>query len=130
MHHLSVGYQAEGSLGCVLLGGRCKNIRLFGEEICVKRTNCTHDGISGHADRAGFSAGCLYCTCFNTCICCSWRGYCHRFIWCISFDNYLWITATAPYTGESWDLLSDQKIREGTRESVKKDYQPREGSDE
>lgn len=37
------------------------------------------------------------------------------------------INATAPYTGESWDLLSDQKIREGTREYVKKDYQPREG---
>lgn len=32
---LFAGYQAEGSLGCVLLGG-AKNIRLFGEEICVK----------------------------------------------------------------------------------------------
>ena len=37
------------------------------------------------------------------------------------------INATAPYTGESWDLLSRSKIREGTREYVKKDYQPREG---
>ena len=47
---LFAGYQAEGSLGCVLLGG-AKNIRLFGEEICVKARIARMRGISGHADR-------------------------------------------------------------------------------
>ena len=41
--------------------------------------------------------------------------------------NSYGIKATAPYTGEAWDLLSDQKVREGTKEYVKKDYESREG---
>ena len=36
----------------MLLGG-AKNIRLFGEEICVKARIARMTGISGHADREG-----------------------------------------------------------------------------
>lgn len=123
---LFAGYQAEGSLGCVLLGG-AKNIRLFGEEICVKARIARMTGISGHADREGLVRWVSHIAPKPT----------HVFVVhgedtvTDSFASLLTTTyginATAPYTGESWDLLSDQKIREGTREYVKKDYQPREG---
>ena len=123
---LFAGYQAEGSLGCVLLGG-AKNIRLFGEEICGKARIARMTGISGHADREGLVRWVSHIAPKPT----------HVFVVhgedtvTDSFASLLTTTyginATAPYTGESWDLLSDQKIREGTREYVKKDYQPREG---
>ena len=123
---LFAGYQAEGSLGCVLLGG-AKNIRLFGEEICGKARIARMTGISSHADREGLVRWVSHIAPKPT----------HVFVVhgedtvTDSFASLLTTTyginATAPYTGESWDLLSDQKIREGTREYVKKDYQPREG---
>lgn len=106
---------------------RCKNIRLFGEEICVKARIARMTGISGHADREGLVRWVSHIAPKPT----------HVFVVhgedtvTDSFASLLTTTyginATAPYTGESWDLLSDQKIREGTREYVKKDYQPREG---
>ena len=114
------------SLGCVLLGG-AKNIRLFGEEICVKARIARMTGISGHADREGLVRWVSHIAPKPT----------HVFVvhgedtvtdsFASLLTNTYGINATAPYTGESWDLLSDQKIREGTREYVKKDYQPREG---
>ena len=59
---LFAGYQAEGSLGSVLLGG-AKNIRLFGEEICCKGTDCTHDGNKrSRRQRRTCALGKPYCT--------------------------------------------------------------------
>jgi metallo-beta-lactamase family protein len=48
---LFVGYQAEGSLGRILMDG-VQEVRLFGETIQVAARIATIAGISGHADRA------------------------------------------------------------------------------
>lgn len=49
---LFVGYQAEGSLGRMILDGM-KNIKLFGEQIAVKARIESLDYYSGHADHDG-----------------------------------------------------------------------------
>lgn len=49
---LFVGYQAEGSLGRILLQG-AKEVKLFGEEIAVNAEIASLHGTSGHADREG-----------------------------------------------------------------------------
>lgn len=49
---LFAGYQAEGSLGRIILDG-VDQVRLFGEDIAVKAEICSLHGISGHADRQG-----------------------------------------------------------------------------
>ncbi len=47
-----VGYQADGTLGRMLLDGE-KKVELFGEEIAVLSSIYNFTGLSAHADREG-----------------------------------------------------------------------------
>ncbi len=52
---LFVGYQAQGTLGRILMDG-VKKVKLFNEEISVKAQIDVLPGVSGHADRDGLAA--------------------------------------------------------------------------
>jgi len=51
-HLVFVGYQAQGTLGRIILNGR-KSIRLFGEDIAVKAQVTAIGAFSAHADKNG-----------------------------------------------------------------------------
>ncbi len=109
---LFVGYQAEGTLGRKLVNG-AKSVNLFGEQVLVKARIESIVGISGHADRDMLL---------------SWLGSMEKppvrvfvnhgdDIICDSFAqtiyNKLRFTATAPYSGDEYDLISDECTARG-----------------
>lgn len=118
---LFVGYQSEGSLGRILLDG-AKTVKLFGEEIRVNAHIEMLEGISGHADRD---------------ILLGWLDKMpqkpdHVFvnhgadsvcdIFADTIRKTLGISASAPYSGSEYDLLTGTQISAGNRvRIVKKD---------
>ncbi|TAN03872.1 MAG: MBL fold metallo-hydrolase [Rhodanobacteraceae bacterium] len=54
-HIVFVGYQANGTLGRILVNG-AKHVRLFGDDIPVRAHVHTVGGLSAHADQSGLSA--------------------------------------------------------------------------
>ncbi len=112
---LFVGYQAEGSLGRMLLNGE-KTVTLFGEDVKVRAQIRSLHGSSGHADQNGL---------FN------WiKGYqskpglifvnhgdndaCEDFKRLLLDNGY---SAEAPYSGSEYDLISGTAtvVAEGKR---------------
>ncbi len=106
---LFVGYQAGGTLGRMLLDG-VKSVKLFGEEITVEAEIAEMPGISGHADKQGLL---------------DWIGgfknkptrifvnhgdeeACESFAACLR-EEY-GHDATAPYSGTSFDLMTNTPI--------------------
>ena len=109
-----VGYQANGTLGRMLLEG-ASEVRLFGETIEVMAEIVKLEGVSGHADKAGLIK------------------------WITSFDNRLkqvfvvhgedevstgfakclcdeyGLNAVAPYSGAEFDMISGRFVKEGER---------------
>ena len=109
-----VGYQANGTLGRMLLEG-ASEVKLFGETIEVMAEIVKLEGVSGHADKAGLIK------------------------WITSFDNRLkqvfvvhgedevstgfakclcdeyGLNAVAPYSGAEFDMISSRFVKEGER---------------
>ncbi len=115
---LFVGYQVEGTLGRKLLEG-APYVNLFGEEVKVLARIEKLDGISGHADK-------------NLLI--EWLksikkrpeqvyvnhgadGVCDGFAETVR--NVLGIDAVAPYSGDSFDLVTGEAVATGSRRKIK-----------
>lgn len=109
---LFVGYQAEGSLGRVILEG-APEVKLFGEPIRINAHIEQMDGISGHADRDMLL---------------DWLGHlknppekvyvnhgddmvCETFA--AKIEETLGYSATAPYSGAVYDLRENVCIHTG-----------------
>lgn len=109
-----VGYQANGTLGRMLLEGSSE-VKLFGETIEVMAEIVKLEGVSGHADKAGLIKWVTsfddrlkqvfvvhgedeVSTGFAKCLC----------------DEY-GLNAVAPYSGAEFDMISGRFIKEGER---------------
>lgn len=108
-----VGYQANGTLGRLLLEG-IDSVRLFGEEIEVCAEVVRLDGISGHADREGLIRWLLafspkpkrvFVVHGEDTICTQFTEY---------IKNEMKIDALAPNFGAAFDLASNLQLETGT----------------
>lgn len=119
---LFVGHQSVGTLGRIILDG-AQEVKLFGETIQVRAQIRQLSGVSGHADRDGLLR---------------WlKGFAKKpdrvFVThgddqvCELFTEYiskeLGYHAAAPYSGETYDLLSNVCVKEGSKIPVEpKEY--------
>lgn len=109
---LFVGYQSEGTVGRKLLDG-ADTVRLFGESIAVHATVTAMDGISGHADRdmlLGWLAAMdraptrVFVNHGDDTVCEEFAR---------SVTEKLGFPATAPYSGDGYDLITDTCFQKG-----------------
>ncbi len=112
---LFVGFQVPGTLGNALLNG-VKEVRLFGETIDVQARIANLPGISGHADMDQLT---------------SWIGAFTEqrpkkvFVvhgqdkvteeFAAHIESELGFSAYAPYSGDAFDLVTGECVREGSR---------------
>ena len=116
---LFVGFQVPGTMGNNLLNG-AKTVKLFGEEIEVHATIKNLHGLSGHADKEHL---CNWINAFETK---------PKKVFVVhgddevaeSFANVLrqeyGYDAYAPYSGDGFDLLTGERVLEGSRAFVEK----------
>jgi metallo-beta-lactamase family protein len=111
---LFVGHQSVGTLGRIILDG-AEEVKLFGETIQVRAQIKQLSGVSGHADRDGLLRWLngfekkperVFVTHGDDRVCELFTEY---------ISQELGYTATAPYSGTTYDLLSNECIREGTK---------------
>ena len=114
-----VGYQVPGTLGNKLLGG-AKEVKLFGEDVTVNARIINLPGISGHADRDHLTAWAA-----------SLKKQPER-IFVVhgedevtdAFASHLMdvtgMPATAPYSGDVFDLISNTCVAFGDRKRIEK----------
>lgn len=114
-----VGFQVPGTLGHSLLNG-VKTVRLFGEEIEVQADIVKLPGISGHADMSQLRT---WITSFK-------RKPQKVFVvhgeeavaegFARMLNDEVGLSACAPYSGDIYDLITGERIREGSRQLVGK----------
>lgn len=114
-----VGFQVPGTLGHSLLNG-VKTVRLFGEEIEVHADIVKLPGISGHADMSQLRT---WITSFK-------RKPQKVFVvhgeeavaegFARMLNDEVGLSACAPYSGDIYDLITGERIREGSRQLVEK----------
>ena len=115
---LFVGYQVPGTLGIALLGG-VKDVKLFGETIHVEAEIRNLPGISGHADRDHLLEWAskikhpkkIFVVHGDDKVCESFAALLHSEL---SEDAY------APYSGDTFDLLTGEMVAQGSRIQIEK----------
>ena len=115
---LFVGYQVPGTLGNALLGG-VKDVKLFGETIHVEAEIRNLPGISGHADRDHLLEWAskikhpkkIFVVHGDDKVCESFAALLHSEL---SEDAY------APYSGDTFDLLTGEMVAQGSRIQIEK----------
>lgn len=113
-----VGYQVPGTLGHSLLNG-AKEVRLFGETVEVNASIENLPGISGHADKNGLLDWVSH---FDP-------GVQKVFIvhgdssvvdgFAAAVQEKTGFEAYAPYSGDSFELLSGEQVKEGSKIALK-----------
>ncbi|MGN0348138.1 MAG: MBL fold metallo-hydrolase RNA specificity domain-containing protein [Roseburia sp.] len=116
---LFVGYQVPGTLGNSLLNG-AKEVRLFGETIDVRAKIENLPGISGHADQSQLTA---WVKAFE-------KKPKKIFVvhgedkvtetFAKHLEQETGVCAYAPYSGDAFNLLTGECIREGSRAVVER----------
>lgn len=116
---LFVGYQVAGTLGHYLLNG-AKEVRLFGETVNVEARIENLPGISGHADKNKLLEwlGAFKNTPKRVFVVHGDDKVCESFAELVSVTHGY--KAVAPFSGETWDLITGECIREGNRETIRK----------
>lgn len=109
---LFVGYQAEGSLGRIILEG-AKTVKIFGESISVKARIEKLEGVSGHADRKNLLEwlGNIKTPPVKVFVNHGGDTVCDEFAETIK--ETLGFSATAPYNGAEYDLKAGKTITLG-----------------
>ncbi len=112
---LFVGFQVPGTLGYHLLNG-AKEVRLFGETVNVEARIENLPGISGHADKNKLLEwiGALQKDPTKVFVVHGDDAVCDRFARDIRDTHGF--CAVAPYSGDIYDLITGERIQEGTRE--------------
>ncbi len=112
---LFVGYQVPGTLGNLLLNG-AKEVRLFGEAIEVHAKIMNLAGISGHADQQhllewvkafGETPKRVFVVHGEDSVCDTFASL---------VEKETGLTATAPYSGDIYDLETNACLVQGSRE--------------
>jgi metallo-beta-lactamase family protein len=121
---LFVGYQSEGTVGRKLIDG-ATSVKLFGEEIAVHANIESISGISGHADKDMMinwlynlktTPERVFVNHGNDTVCDSFAEH---------ITNMLGFSATAPYSGDSFDLITKECIEKGTIIKIEKAHAAR-----
>ena len=107
-----MGYQAEGTLGRLLLEG-AEKVKLFGEDISVRASILQLPGVSGHADNEGLMRWIssvhpapkkVFVTHGDDQVCMIFRD---------RLQKELGLDAYAPYSGTVYDLAEGRFLYEG-----------------
>lgn len=111
---LFVGYQANGTLGRILVEGETKEVRLFGEPIEIRAQIKQLAGLSGHADKKGLID---WITAFEekprkVFVVHGEDSVTISFAECLKVEHG--IQAYAPYSGTEFDLASGKFLFEAS----------------
>lgn len=106
---LFVGFQSQGTVGCKLLDGE-PSVKLFGEEIQVKADIVRIDSFSSHADEPHLLEW-IKKTGVSTRIFINHGEDAVTESFAAEASKLTGIDATAPYSGEVWDLAANELVQ-------------------
>ncbi len=114
-----VGYQVPGTLGNMLLNG-ADEVKLFGETVQVRAEILNLPGISGHADRDHLTAWVegikekprrIFVVHGEDAVCDEFAAH---------LSGVTGVEASAPYSGDIYDLCRNAMVAQGSRKRVEK----------